>query len=61
MRAADLIQRRQRAAERLAAGAGAAVADAPRPPCGACAAELLADARFCHRCGAAVPVAGGGA
>jgi hypothetical protein len=61
MRAADLIQRRQRAEERLAAGAGAAAAGAPKLSCGACAAELLADARFCHRCGAVVPVAGGGA
>jgi len=59
-RAADLIQRRQRTAQARAAGASPAEAGAPRPACGACAAELLPDARFCHRCGAALAVAGGG-
>jgi hypothetical protein len=49
-RAAELIQRREAAAARPRAER-AAVA---KPACAACAAELPPDARFCHRCGAAV-------
>ena len=58
-RAADLIQRGQRTAQARSAGGSPAPAGAPKPACGACSAELLPDARFCHRCGAALPLAGG--
>jgi hypothetical protein len=61
MRAADLIQRRQEAAQPRAAGTSQSGSDGPRPLCEACAAALAPDARFCHRCGAALPVDGSGA
>jgi hypothetical protein len=61
-RAAELIQRGREAGQTGACGrskgaeAGAA---APAAVCAACAAGLAPDARFCHRCGAAVPAAAG--
>ncbi len=61
VRAADLIQRRRRAAQAPGGEASRAEGGAPKLGCPACAAELLPDSRFCHRCGAAVSQAGGGA
>lgn len=61
MRAADLIQRRQRSAQERATGASLAQAGALETACRACAADLAPDARFCHRCGAALPIDGGSA
>jgi len=58
-RAAELIQRRQRTASAHERTAPGSAPRAHRPGCGACGAELLADARFCHRCGAALPGACG--
>ncbi len=61
-RVAELIQRRRAAllpvtrGQTPGAGADAAPAAAA---CAACAAALAPDARFCHRCGAAVPAPGG--
>lgn len=54
-RTAELIQRREELALRHPGGPQAgAPADAPTAVCAACAAPLAAQARFCHRCGAAV-------
>jgi hypothetical protein len=67
-RAAELIQRRSQARELApgsadragppGSGAGSAPAASPAR-CPACASKLPEDARFCHRCGRAVPAAGG--
>ncbi len=61
-RAAELIQRRREAGRPGSAG-GLSSAEAgtlaPVTACAACAAALAPDARYCHRCGVAVPAAAG--
>jgi cytochrome c-type biogenesis protein CcmI len=58
-RLAELIQRREaaRSAARPEAAAVSAAATAAAARCPGCASALAADARFCHRCGAAVATA----